>query len=168
MHKSFDNFFLIEDHKNCLNLTCKDNSWKSNWLIIGCVIHYCSLVLKLSCFIQYPSDLVLVELSLKCEGASLHIASTTHVQVYYFSGQGFVLLIKLVIKKLKKKKKSRYQPTNPIIFFIASRTTVFFLFGLTWKPVYQPLPCFCFHRGMGLIKLLEISTRKYLITNKNS
>ena len=33
----------------------------------------------------------------------------------------------------------------------------------------QPLPCFCFHLGMmRLTKLLEITTKKYLITKRNS
>ena len=32
----------------------------------------------------------------------------------------------------------------------------------------QPLPCFCLNLGTRLTKLLEMSTRKYLITKRNS
>ena len=36
------------------------------------------------------------------------------------------------------------------------------------KGLSQPLLCFCLHLGTWLTKLLEISTKKYLITKRNS
>ena len=54
-----------------------------------------------------------------------------------------------------------------LIFYFISTSQVYFWSKLIKGPP-QPLSCFCLHLGTRRTKLLEISTKRYLITKRNS
>ena len=73
-----------------------------------------------------------------------------------------------VIRKFEHHYLKSSKRTNCLlIFYFISTSQVYFWSKLIKGPP-QPLSCFCLHLGTRRTKLLEISTKRYLITKRNS